>query len=142
MPVKFQRLEIEKQISKLKEKEKLNEKEINLQNFFNKNDEIQNNNSKNKLNGNIIKKIKYNNNDNTLNNNIKQNNNYINIKNIDNIWYENKNNSFGINNNSLQIDNNANIDYNTPLKYLFSSSLLIKYIIYILKLSLKKINIA
>ena len=139
MPVKFQTLEIEKQISKLrgkekekeKEKEKWNEKENNLQNLYNKNDEIQNNNNKNELNSNIIKSIKDNNNANNtiLNNNFKQNNNYISNKCMDNIGYENKNNITGMNNNNLQIDNNANSEYNILLKYLLSSSILNKRLI-------------
>jgi len=130
MPVKFQTLEIEKQISKLKEKEKWIGKDINLPNLQNKNDEIQNN-SKNELNDNKIKNIKDNNNVNdiTLYNNIKQNNNYISNKCLDNIGYKNKNNIIGMNNNNLQIDNNANIDYNILLKYLLSSSLINKRLI-------------
>ena len=127
-PVKFQTLEIEKQILKLKEmekeKEKLNEKDNNFQNLYNKNDEIQNNNSKIELNENKIKNMKDNNdvNDTTLNNN-----NYINNKYIDNFGYENKNNIIGTNNNNnLQMDNNANLDYNLLFKFLLSTSLINK----------------
>ena len=137
MPVKSQTLEIEKQISKLKEKEKEKEKEnwnekgINLQNLNNKNDEIQINNSRNELNRNPIKNIKDNNNtnDTTLYNNIKQNNNYVSNKCMDNIEYKNKNNTIGMNNNNLQIDNNA-IDYNVLLKYLLLNKRLINQIIF------------
>ena len=146
VPNKFQTLEIEKQISKIKEKEREKEKEKEkekeniLKNLYNKKEEIKNNNSKNELNGSIIKNINdnINANDKSLNNIAKKNDSGISNKGKDNIECENKNknknNIVGINNNNnnndnLPMENKVNIDNSILIRYLISSSLLNKRLV-------------